>query len=103
MSKQGDEINLMADFNLYMCGHGPSGAELAHAPSLNLWEVCVTRDRDDQRVMTLTGVVRGHPAEADGRTIETPPLVWLDRKHQWARTLNRVYRLEGSDTRWQRV
>jgi hypothetical protein len=86
------------DFESYLRGLDPEAAELATAPVLTLWDVCVTREPGGSRCMTLAGIVTGHPTNYDGRNITTSALVWLDRKHRWARTRSRVYRLEGADT-----
>jgi hypothetical protein len=49
--------------------------------------------------MTLVGVATGHPAALNGCAITTSPIVWLDRRPRWARTRNRVYRLEETCTK----
>jgi len=85
---------LRADFESYLSGGEPEAVELAMAPILRQWDVCVTRD-ESGRCMTLVGVTTGHPAALNGCTITTSPLMWLDRKHRWARTRSRLYRLEG--------
>ena len=87
---------LEADFESYLRGGEPEVVELSMAPILRHWDVCVTREPNGERCMTLTGGVTGHPREVNGKTITTSALVWLDRKHRWARTRSRVYRLEGA-------
>jgi hypothetical protein len=84
------------DFECYLRGLDPEAVELATAPTLDIWDVCVTTEDDGERCMTLTGVVMGHPTLGDCERIETSALVWLDRKHRWARVTERVYRLEGA-------
>jgi hypothetical protein len=86
---------LEADFDSYLRGGEPEVVELSMAPILKDWDVCVTRDANE-RCMTLVGVATGHPREVNGKTITTSALIWLDRKHRWARTRSRVYRLEGA-------
>ncbi|HWF86695.1 MAG TPA: DUF6634 family protein [Vicinamibacterales bacterium] len=89
---------LRADFESYLSGGEPEAVELSMAPILRQWDVCVTREANGERCMTLVGVATGHPAALNGRTITTSALVWLDRRYRWARTRSRVYRLEGAGT-----
>jgi len=89
---------LRADFESYLRGEDPEAVELSMSPILSHWDVRVTREPSGDRCMTLTGSVTGHPNELNGKTITTSALMWLDRKHRWARTRTRVYRLEVHDT-----
>jgi hypothetical protein len=91
-----NEATIAWDFDRYLKGEDPQPIELATAPVLKDWDVCVTRELNGGRCMTLVGGVTGHPREVNGKTITTSALVWLDRKHRWARTRSRVYRLEGA-------
>ncbi|SRR6266508_1307145 len=86
-----NEKKLRNDFEAYLRGEDPD--ELATAPRLDEWVPAITRALNGNRVMTLVGLVTSHPTLTDGRRIETSPLVWLDRKGRWARTMSRVYEL----------
>lgn len=92
-----DEKKLQADFESYLRGEEPPGVELATAPRLDEWEVAITKSPGDGSYrMTLSGVVIGHPTIQNGQRIRsTSPVVWIDRAHRWARTMSRLYRLEG--------
>lgn len=89
---------LKPDFESYLKGEEPTPLELTCAPLLESWRATVvhqfTRERDSlPLLLVLVGRVSGHPRLTDGSTIHTSQLIWLDRKHKWARTWNRVYRL----------
>lgn len=84
-----------AAFESYLRGEQPQEVELATAPSLDIWEVCFCRRDDERRYLILKGEVRGHPSLPDNERIGTSEVIWLDRRSRWARTVNRLYRLEG--------
>lgn len=86
-----DAKKLMLDMERYLKGAKPEQIELTRAPTLDLWDVCVTREPNGERCLVLSGEVRGHPTLPNGRRIETSAVQWLDRKHHWVRTRNRVY------------
>jgi hypothetical protein len=91
-----DEKKLRNDFDAYLRGEDPPGVVLATAPRLDDWAVVVNKSPGDGTWrMTLVGNVRGHPKQPDGRKIQTSPVVWMDRMGRWARTVSRVYALEG--------
>lgn len=81
----------------YLRGEAPPPPELSLSPRLRGWRAVIVRARSDdcqQRLcMVLIGRVSGHPHLADGRTIHTSEVIWLDRNRQWARSWNRLYRL----------
>ncbi|MCX7318829.1 MAG: hypothetical protein NT113_04790 [Hyphomicrobiales bacterium] len=77
-----------------MRGEEPLKVELATSPRLDLWEP-VVRTRDGVKSLVLKGSVRGHPSYRDDEDICTSAVLWLDRKHRWARTRGRLYVLEG--------
>jgi hypothetical protein len=85
---------MLSAFRSHLRGEQPQEVELATAPRLDMWEACVGRDGDKGRLV-LRGEVRGHPSLPDGERIGTSAVVWLDRQHRWARTVNRLYVLEG--------
>lgn len=92
MSKEASNAAaLERDMRAYMRGGQPSQIELTRAPTLDLWEVCVTRKPNGSRCLVLAGEVRGHPNLPNASRIETSAVQWLDRKHGWIRTRNRVY------------
>ena len=67
---------------------GPSDSVLAAAPLLQLWQpVLIKRD------VCLSGLVTGHPL-LPSDYITTSPLIALDPKLIWARTMSRFYRLD---------
>lgn len=60
----------------------------------------IGRGPGGQFEMTLLGRVTGHRRRPDGSEATTTPVIWLDRKHRWALTLNTLYALgepEGSE------
>jgi hypothetical protein len=73
---------------------GPSAADLAQAPVIDLWRPAV-------RTQTgLLGVVAGHPGIIDGHRALTTSIFAIDVDAGWARTWSRFYRLgrpHGSD------
>jgi hypothetical protein len=75
----------------YMRGGQPAQVEMTRAPTLDMWDVCVTREANGERCLTLAGEVRGHPTLPNGKRMETSAVMWLDRKHGWCRTRSRVY------------
>ena len=93
----GDGLGLNREIESYLRGEPPPPAELARAPLLQGWGAVITRARSDagrvRLLMVLTGHVVGHPHQADGRTIRTSEVIWLDRDRNWARSWNRLYRL----------
>jgi hypothetical protein len=84
----------------YLRGKAPPPPELACAPRLQGWRAVIARTRSDdgrlRLLMLLVGRVTGHPQIADGRTIHTSEVIWLDRNRNWARSWNRLYRLGAS-------
>ena len=82
------------DLARFMRGQEPPADVQQSAPILDLYRVLIARTPSGYR-MFLRGVVRGHPRHPDGASIETTEIVWLDRKHRWARSINRVYLLDG--------
>jgi len=90
------EEKLRADFESYLRGGEPDVIEMAMAPVLAGWDVVVTTAPNGDRCMILTGSLTGHPSLPVGKFTRTSSVVWLDRKHRWARTRSRVYRLEGA-------
>jgi hypothetical protein len=86
-----DAKKLMADMARYLKGGKPEQIELNRAPTLDMWEVVVTREPNGERCIVLAGEVRGHTTLPDGKRIETSAVQWLDRKHGWCRTRSRVY------------
>lgn len=83
-------------FEYYMKGGQPFEVELATAPTLDIWSTEVVK-RGGMGVVVLKGIVMKHPTYADCERIVTSPVVWLDRKHRWARTQNTLYVLEGAE------
>lgn len=67
---------------------GPSEADLAAAPRLDLWRPLLS----PSGVPILGGHVTGHPLLGE-TTITTSPLIALDADVGWARTLSRWYAL----------
>ena len=88
---------LKRDFQSYLKGKEPSPCELACAPLIENWKTRVVRQIPDLGppglTLVLIGRVTGHPRIADAQMMHTSQLIWLDRNRNWARTLNRVYRL----------
>jgi hypothetical protein len=80
-------LRLKREVESYLRGEAPPPAELARAPRLQGWRAVIVRARgDDGRLrllMILTGRVIGHPHHADGRTIRTSEVIWLDRNRNW--------------------
>lgn len=99
IEEQDAKARLQRAFSSYLSGETPPPPELAQAPLLENWRVAIVHvkgDADPLRLLAvLAGSVTGHPQLGDTRTIRTSQLIWLDRNRQWARTLNRVYRLGG--------
>lgn len=91
----GTDARRKRDVESYLKGEAPPPPELASAPRLQGWRAVTVRVRSDdgRLLMVLIGHVSGHPYLADGRTIHTSEVIWLDRNRQWARSWNRVYRL----------
>lgn len=81
-------------FQSYLRGEQPPEVELATAPKLDIWETAVVRD-GEKRKLILKGEVRGHPSLQDNERIGTSEVIWLDRRYRWARTVNRLYVLDG--------
>lgn len=67
---------------------GPSGADLAAAPLLDLWQAVI----DTSGRPALCGQVTGHP-RLDDNAVFTSRLLALDAANGWARTNSRWYRL----------
>lgn len=67
---------------------GPSKAAIAAAPLLRLWQPVII-----QRDPCLAGLVTGHPLLRPSY-ITTSPLIALDPKQAWARTMSRFYQLD---------
>jgi hypothetical protein len=86
-----DAKKLMLDMERYLKGDAPEQIELTRAPTLDMWDVCVTREPNGERCLVIAGEVRGHPTLPNSKRIETSALMWLDRKHGWCRTRSRVY------------
>lgn len=82
-----------AAFAGFMRGEEPQPVEMATAVTIDRWEAVVRVD-SGRRSLILKGDVTNHPVLGTDR-ISTSEVVWLDRKLQWARTISRVYRLEG--------
>lgn len=78
---------LAADLRRLATGRSPSPAELATAPTLRHWGVI------SRSAMALIGNVEGHPRIGDDRRVVSSELYALDAEGQWARTMNRYYRL----------
>jgi hypothetical protein len=89
---------LAADIESYIRGEVPSQLTLLQAPTIEHWEAAVRR-RGDDFVMIIRGHVCKHPDIADGEDIHTSPVVWVDRKERFARTINRIYALGESAER----
>lgn len=91
-----DEKKLLSDFESYLRGEEPSGVELATAPRLYDWTVLISKSPGDGSYrMTISGTATGHPTQHDGRYIQTSPVVWLDHRCRWARTMSRLYVLDA--------
>ena len=90
-------VLLKNHFESFLGGGEPSADELACAPLLENWRATDTQLNNEQDSLpmglVLVGRVTGHPGLGDARSIRTSQLIWLDRKHKWARTWNRIYRL----------
>jgi hypothetical protein len=86
----------------YLRGEAPPPPELACAPRLQGWRAVIVHARSDdgrlRLLMVLTGRVSGHPHLADGRTIRTSEVIWLDRHRNWTRSWNRLYQLGAPAT-----
>lgn len=67
---------------------GPSPADLAEAPVIDLWRPLMF----GPRTIVLWGLVSGHPELGRDYTT-TSALIALDQQRGWARTWNRWYRL----------
>jgi hypothetical protein len=67
---------------------GPSAADLAAAPELDLWVPQVSFIGE----LVLDGEVRAHPILGD-EAITTSPIIALNPDGSWARTVSRWYRL----------
>lgn len=81
------------DIESYLSGKQPSPEQLAAGPRLDDWVVKIRRGPGGEFEMTLQGRVTGHRRMLDGTEATTTPVIWLDRKHKWARTLNTLYAL----------
>jgi hypothetical protein len=92
----GATTRLKRDFESYLKGEEPSPSELASAPLIENWQARVMRFVSERGssglALILVGGVTGHPRLGDTK-IRTSQLIWLDRNRNWARTINRVYRL----------
>jgi hypothetical protein len=103
MSIDGEKasVRLTHDFTSYLAGEVPSPLELERAPVLARWRTLIMNiargEYPPGMLLALTGRVTGHPQHADGTTIRTSQLLWLDRNRTWARSWNRVYRLGERD------
>lgn len=91
------KAKLQRDFVWYLKGQQPSRDELVAAPLLQDWFAVSLQVRTGEGpvsgALALAGQVTGHPHVPDGRVAQTSVIVWLDRKKEWARTWNRIYRL----------
>lgn len=88
------EQAVRAAFQGYLRGEQPQEVELVRAPKLDVWEAAV-RTKDGAKTLVLKGEVAGHPSYRDGERVTTSPVIWLDRQCRWARTIGRLYKLEG--------
>ncbi|RXH16923.1 hypothetical protein [Bradyrhizobium guangzhouense] len=87
-----EEKSLRNEMTSYLRGEQPIAERLAASPRLEGWAVKIGRGRSEYE-MALLGRVTGHPRTPDGSHVATTPVIWLDRKRRWARTLNTLYAL----------
>ena len=88
------------DLERLLAGAGPTAADLARAPVIDLWRPAL------RPAFALIGVVRGHPTVAAGHTALTSDIVAFDPDGlAWARSWGRLYALgrplDGADGRRQ--
>jgi hypothetical protein len=103
MSKTGVENDLLRDVERYSRGEVPSMLEMLGATIIDRWEPRI-ETRADGFALRLRGRVQRHPGYADGHDVVTSPIVWMDRKARFARTIGRLYVLGdpgGEDTETQ--
>lgn len=79
---------LAADLRRLASGSFPAAADLSDAPVLREWGVM------SRSCFALVGTVEGHPRIPDFRPAMTSEVFAIDKGKNWARTLNRYYRLE---------
>jgi hypothetical protein len=87
-----EEKSRRNDMESYLRGEAPPDEVLAAGPRLEGWAVTVAH-QSGRHEMILVGRVTGHPMIPDDTNARTTPLIWLDRKGRWARTLNTLYAL----------
>jgi hypothetical protein len=92
MTKRSKETQrkLQQDIESFTCGEVPNPLEIMRAAKLENWESLVRR-RGKEFVMTIRGDVYRHPEIDDGQNIQTPAVVWFDRKDRFVRTGTRLY------------
>ncbi|MGY0571912.1 DUF6634 family protein [Bradyrhizobium sp. RDM12] len=88
-----EEKSLRNEMASYLRGEQPPAEQLAAGPRLEGWALKIGRGPGGEYEMALMGRVTGHPRMSDGSQATTTTLIWLDRKHGWARTLNTLYAL----------
>ena len=83
---------LAQDIEAYTCGEVPSPLDMLRASSLENWRTEV-QHRGNEFVLVVYGDVHKHPDIDDGQNIQTPAIMWFDRKNRFVRTTNRLYAL----------
>jgi hypothetical protein len=78
---------LVRDVEKIQAGKHPGELELSDAPTLDDWSPA------ERRELALVGTVHGHPTIEDGRQAATSLVLFVAPELDYARTINRFYRL----------